>query len=84
MTQIKILPFDKFDNLAKITKIHCPVLIIHGTSDAIVPFWQGKKLFAKASQPKYFYEVTGAGHNDLVNVAGEHFWQNINFFATKM
>jgi alpha-beta hydrolase superfamily lysophospholipase len=36
MTRVRVLPFDKFDNLRKIKNVHCPVLIIHGTQDSVI------------------------------------------------
>jgi len=81
LTRVPILPFDKFTNLNKIKKINCPVLIIHGQSDRIVPVWHGRKLFEAANEPKLCLWVDGAGHNDDVAViAGEDYWQAIAKF----
>jgi fermentation-respiration switch protein FrsA (DUF1100 family) len=66
-----ILPFDKFPNLKKIPKIKIPILIIHGTDDQVIPIKHGKKLFEVANDPKLFLSVEGAGHNDLIPVAGQ-------------
>jgi fermentation-respiration switch protein FrsA (DUF1100 family) len=68
-----LLPFDKFTNLNKIKKVKCPVLIMHGTTDKIIPFSHGKKLFAAVSSPKLSLWVEGAGHNDLAFVAGKRY-----------
>jgi fermentation-respiration switch protein FrsA (DUF1100 family) len=38
VVSVPLLPFDKFTNLDKIKKVNCPVLIIHGKSDEIIPF----------------------------------------------
>lgn len=75
VTRIPLLPFDKFSNITKITKLKVPVLIIHGTYDKIIPFWHGKKLFDAAPQPKQFLEVQGAGHNNVSVVGGELYWK---------
>ena len=56
---------DRYDSHAKITKINTRLLIFHGDRDRVVPFSLGKQLFDKASKPKRFYQVTGAGHNNL-------------------
>ena len=42
-----------------------PLLILHGTADAVVPFRFGEKLFALANEPKRFVRFEGGGHNDL-------------------
>jgi len=78
VTRIPLLPFDKFNNLQKLSKLTVPILIIHGTDDHIVPFWHGKKLAAVAHEPKLFYVVQGADHNDLYYVAGDAYWKMID------
>ncbi|MBN1816362.1 MAG: alpha/beta hydrolase [Sedimentisphaerales bacterium] len=75
VTSVPLLPFDKFNNLARIDKVACPVLIVHGRADEVVAFWHGQKLFARANEPKLHLWVDGAGHNDLYVVAGEDYWQ---------
>lgn len=81
MTRIPLIPFDKFDNLKKIKQLKCPLLIIHGTVDNIVPLWHGKKLYHAATVPKYFYQVENAGHNDIVMVGGKEYWRTIQNFV---
>lgn len=74
MTRIRIVPFDRFDNLQKIVNITCPVLVIHGKEDEIIPFRHGQLLFEAARQPKMNFWVNRAGHNDLGIVAGNAYW----------
>lgn len=81
LTQIPILPFDKFNNLKKIMKVQFPILIIHGTRDTVIPFWQGKKIYNKANSPKYYYWVEEAGHNDLFVVAEDRYWEVLHEFV---
>lgn len=73
LTQVRLYPFDKFENLAKIKQVNCPVLVIHGTADEVVRFWHGEALFAAAPEPKLSLWVEGAGHNDLIWVAGDRY-----------
>jgi fermentation-respiration switch protein FrsA (DUF1100 family) len=51
LTRVPLLPWDKFRNAEKIKSVHCPVLVIHGRSDGVVPFWHGERLFAMANAP---------------------------------
>jgi len=81
ITHIPLLPFDKFKNIDKIKKVECPVLVIHGRSDKLVPFWHGEKLFEAANEPKLKLWVDNAGHNDLVLVADRSYWDAIKRFA---
>ncbi|AFZ17843.1 alpha/beta hydrolase [Allocoleopsis franciscana] len=76
-----ILPFDKFPNLDKIKKVKCPVLIMHGKADEVIPFQHGQKLFAAAHEPKLSFWVDEASHNDLMWVAGEQYAANLRKFA---
>jgi len=81
LTRIALLPFDKFPNLAKIRKVRCPVLVIHGKSDDIISFHHGQTLFAAANEPKLSYWVEQAGHNDLAMVAGGRYFEELRKFA---
>lgn len=47
-----------------------PIMIVHGTDDQIVPFHQGRKVFAAAREPKFFEEVKGAGHCESIAYQG--------------
>lgn len=82
LTRIPISPFDKFKNNAKIGKVTCPKLFIHGRSDRIVPFTHGKKLFDMAGEPKTNLWVDGLDHNDNIpDIAGESYWKAIEDFT---
>jgi fermentation-respiration switch protein FrsA (DUF1100 family) len=39
-------------------------LYSHGTSDRLIPFEMGKKLFDAANEPKQFVTISGSDHND--------------------
>jgi fermentation-respiration switch protein FrsA (DUF1100 family) len=82
MTRIKIFPFDKFDNQKKLASVSCPVLIIHGTRDEVIPFWHGEHLYQKANPPKMHLWVEHAHHNDLFWVVGEEYWETLEQFST--
>ncbi|MCF6177141.1 MAG: alpha/beta hydrolase [Victivallaceae bacterium] len=81
MTKVKLLPFDKFDNIAKIARVKCPVMIIHGQQDHVIPFTHGKTLYNAANKPKIFFPVPEAGHNSVQLFAGEAYWQQIKQFT---
>ena len=81
MTQIPLFPFDRFNNLSKISQVRCPVLIIHGTNDRVIPFAHSQKLFAAANEPKRFLEVQVADHHDLIQVGGVEYAQALKSFV---
>lgn len=66
-----LLPFDKFPNLSKIPRVKCPVLVMHGTNDRVIPFSHGQQLYQAAPEPKMHLWIEGAGHNDFSIVAGD-------------
>lgn len=82
VTDFPLLPFDKYNNLRKISKINVPVLIIHGALDRTIAIWHGQKLFSMAKSPKFSLWIPGAGHDDILAVAGENYWHALQSFAT--
>lgn len=71
VTRIRLLAIDPFQNVSRIRSINCPLLVIHGTDDRVVPFSQGAALFRHALEPKRLVKVDGAGHVDFIDVMGE-------------
>jgi hypothetical protein len=71
----------KLNSIDKISKIHAPLLMIHGGRDRVVPFKLGKELFAAANEPKEFYEIPAADHNDTYAVGGPAYFQHIRKFV---
>jgi fermentation-respiration switch protein FrsA (DUF1100 family) len=43
-----------------------PVMILHGTDDAVIPFRHGQKLFDKATHPKQLIAVPNGHHTDAL------------------
>ncbi len=69
-----------FDTLRRIGGIAAPVFVIHGDADEIVPISQGRRVFEAANQPKQFWAVAGAGHNDLLFIAGDRYVTRLREF----
>jgi len=63
-----------FDNAALIPAVRMPVFVLHGDADEIVPFTQGRRVFDLAPEPKRFYRIPGAGHNDTYIAGGAAYW----------
>jgi len=47
----------------RLARLHCPVLVMHGSKDEVIGFHHGQRLFAAAHQPKTWVELD-RGHND--------------------
>jgi fermentation-respiration switch protein FrsA (DUF1100 family) len=73
-----------YDSSKKISRVHSPILIIHGDMDGLVPFTQGKELFRRANHPKVFYRVRGADHNDIYEMGGKELFKGIKEFIEKL
>ena len=52
-----------------IKKVSCPVYILHGTADVVVPFRSGEKLARLLNNPKSLVVIEGGGHNNLSSFA---------------
>jgi len=63
-----------------IQKIRCPVLVMHSTSDEMIPFKHGQRLFEAANKPKKFVELSG-GHNDAFIVSGTIYTESLSEFV---
>jgi uncharacterized protein len=60
----------RFDNEKKIAEISCPVLIVHGTDDELIPFAMSGQLAAAAKGKVTRFDVVGGRHNDIFEVGG--------------
>lgn len=73
----------RFNSQRRIRNVHAPILIVHGTHDDVVPIAMGEQLFEAAPEPKRFYRMEGAGHNDLVEAGGDGFVDCLKQFFTE-
>ena len=83
VSRIKLLPWDKFDNFARLPDIKCPILLIHGTDDQVVSFRHAQKNWKALRGEKYKLWVEGAGHTNLPEVAGSLYWDTVLAFIKK-
>lgn len=72
----------KYDNLRKIRQVRVPLLVLHGDRDEIVPYEHGKALFDAAPEPKQFYTIRNAGHNDTYVVGGDAYFTALADFIS--
>lgn len=62
---VNVLMKDPMKTRERIGNVTSPVLILHGTEDAVIPVEHGKKLYEYAAEPKELLIIEGAGHSDL-------------------
>ncbi len=73
----------KFDAIGKVPRLTLPKLFLHGNRDEIVPFDLGKKLYDAAADPKTFYTIEGAGHNDTYIMGGRDYYKALDGFISE-
>ena len=78
-----LLTGNMYDTLGKTARIDAPVMVLHGDSDEIVPFEMGREVFEAASEPKRFYRIRGAGHNDTYAVGGAPYLDALGSFLAE-
>jgi hypothetical protein len=52
MFPVRSLVLDRFDSLSKIGRVRCPVFVMHGERDQVIPIRYGRELFLAAPEPK--------------------------------
>ena len=78
-----LLTGNMYDTLDKAARIDAPVMVLHGDSDEIVPFEMGREVFEAAPEPKRFYAIQGAGHNDTYAVGGSPYLDALGSFLAE-
>lgn len=78
-----LLLHSQFNSMEKIPDISIPVFCMHGNRDSVIPYKLGRQLYEAARQPKQFYEIAGADHNDTYLVGGNEYMLQIRDFIIK-
>jgi len=73
---------DALRPIARIGAFDKPLLLMTGTEDRYTPVSEARALFDCAVAPKEFWEVVGAGHEDLHDYAPAEYEQLIDGFLT--
>lgn len=79
MLPIRLLANIRYETLARLPQIACPLLVIHSKNDDIIPFSHGRRLFEAARPPKHFIEIEG-GHNEGFIFSSEGWVRQLNGF----
>ena len=70
----------EFNLVDKVAQLQMPLLVIHGEKDSIVPVDLGRQVFEAAPEPKRWYVVPGADHNDVPFVGGDPYFREVHNF----
>lgn len=71
---------EPFPSMNKINNVKCPVLIIHGDADEVIPQSHGLDLYNTFTGAKKFVSIPRGGHNNLDFVYPDLFWRSIREF----
>lgn len=77
---------DPFNNAGTLSKVHTPLLVLHGDSDRIVPVDHGQANFDASAAPaehKTLKIWEGTGHNDTLMRYLPQFFQTVSQFVRK-
>lgn len=74
----------QYDSASKIDQIRVPLLFFHGDHDRIIDYALGLRLFELAPEPKQFETISGAGHNDTVEVGRRPYFARIAQFLDEV
>jgi fermentation-respiration switch protein FrsA (DUF1100 family) len=67
---VRLLLRDRYASVEQVGGLRCPVLVLAGDRDGIVPWEQSRRLAEAAAGAKRFVLIPNAGHNSLELLAG--------------
>jgi uncharacterized protein len=62
----------------------CPVLVMHGDTDGVIPFGNGRELYAMLPEPKQFQTIVGGDHNDVAPADARSYWTTVHEFVASL
>ena len=73
---------DRYPSLRRIGGVNCPMLVMAGGSDQIVPAKQSRRLFEAAPEPKRWVVLPAADHNTAEFLVGSAMLAEVDAFLT--
>jgi fermentation-respiration switch protein FrsA (DUF1100 family) len=83
LNSIAFLAGGSFNNIEKIQNITCPVLVIHGDADRVIPYRMSVEIYEKIQTEKELITICGAGHNNISADFNPQYWESISGFINK-
>ena len=85
---LRLLPMDlllnqRFESIEKIDKLEIPVLFMHGTSDAKIPYTMTEQLYAVAPDPKKLLLIEGGGHANSGSIGWVEYKNKVTEFVSE-
>ena len=79
---VRLLLRFEYNTAEYLSRVDCPVLIVHSRGDEIMPLSHGWRLFEIAREPKKFLEIAGT-HNEGFITSGKHYEEGLNTFISE-
>ena len=80
LTVLSLFSSYRFPTADYARRAGCPVLVLHGDDDRVIPIVNGRALFDALPEPKRFLVVSGADHNDVAPPHPEEYWRVVESF----
>jgi fermentation-respiration switch protein FrsA (DUF1100 family) len=64
--------------------VRCPILVMHGDADRVIPFSHGLALYEALSGAKRFVTIPGGDHNDMTPSNPDAYWTAVREFITTL
>jgi fermentation-respiration switch protein FrsA (DUF1100 family) len=71
----------RFPTASFVRRAGCPVLVMHGDDDRVIPFALGRALFDEVPEPKRFVPIRGGDHNDASPADADAYWSAVRAFV---
>ena len=77
------IDLDQLRPIDHVASLGAPLLLIHGTRDQHTLIGEAKTIFARAAEPKEFWEIKDAAHVDLHRFAGGEYERRVDEFLAR-
>lgn len=77
---VRRMLWDRYPSLDRAARVACPVLVIAGDRDRIIPIEQSRRLYEALAGPKRLITIAGADHNDAALLDGDDMMRAIAEF----
>jgi hypothetical protein len=76
---VRLLAKFSYDTREYVSRVACPLLVIHSKDDNTIPYAEGRLVFDAAPENKQFLDMRG-GHNDGFLVTGDAYTEGLSGF----
>lgn len=78
---LRLIIADTYDNEKNVSRVHVPLLVLHGERDEVIPVEMGRRVFAAAKEPKRLELFPAGAHSDLFDHGA---WERADAFLSPL